>query len=56
MQIAMLSVDGQRTMEISNNLSLSPKTVSTYRRRIYEKLQVKTDAELTRLAFRHDLI
>ncbi len=56
MQVAMLIVDGQRTMEISNSLSLSPKTVSTYRRRIYEKLQVKTDAELTRLAFRHELI
>ncbi|WP_133513213.1 response regulator [Candidatus Thiosymbion oneisti] len=56
MQIAMLIIDGRRTMEISNSLSLSPKTVSTYRRRVYEKLQVKTDAELTRLAFRHDLI
>jgi len=52
----MLIVDGRRTTEISNSLSLSPKTVSTYRRRIYEKLRVKTDAELTRLAFHHDLI
>lgn len=56
MQIAMLIIDGRRTTEISNSLSMSPKTVSTYRRRIYEKLRVKTDAELTRLAFRHDLI
>jgi len=56
MQIAMLIIDGQRTMEIPNSLSLSPKTVSTYCRRIYEKLRVKTDAELTRLVFRYDLI
>jgi len=49
-------LDGQRTPEISERLSLSPKTVSTYRQRIYEKLQVKTDVELTRLAYRHGLI
>jgi len=55
-QIAMLILDGQRTQEISDSLSLSPKTVSTYRQRIYEKLQVKTDVELTRLAYRHGLI
>jgi len=56
MQVAMMILDGQRTQEISDSLSLSPKTVSTYRQRIYDKLQVKTDVELTRLAFRHGLI
>jgi len=52
----MMILDGQRTQEISDALSLSPKTVSTYRQRIYEKLHVKTDVELTRLAYRHGLI
>lgn len=56
MQVAMMILDGQRTQEISDALSLSPKTVSTYRQRIYEKLQVKTDVDLTRLAYRHNLI
>jgi two-component system invasion response regulator UvrY len=56
MQVAMMILDGQRTQEISEALSLSPKTVSTYRQRIYEKLNVKTDVELTRLAYRHGLI
>lgn len=56
MQVAMMILDGQRTQEISDALSLSPKTVSTYRQRIYEKLRVKTDVELTRLAYRHGLI
>jgi len=55
-QIVMMILDGRRTLEISESLSLSPKTVSTYRRRIYEKLRVKTDVELTRLAYRHGLI
>ncbi len=56
MQVAMMILDGQRTQEISDSLSLSPKTVSTYRQRIYEKLQVKTDVDLTHLAYRHRLI
>lgn len=56
MQVAMMILEGQRTQEISDALSLSPKTVSTYRQRIYEKLNVKTDVELTRLAYRHGMI
>jgi len=56
MQVAMMILDGQRTQEISDGLCLSPKTVSTYRQRIYEKLGAKNDVELTRLAYRHNLI
>jgi two-component system invasion response regulator UvrY len=56
MQVAMMILEGQRTQEISDGLCLSPKTVSTYRQRIYEKLDVKNDVELTRLAYRHGLI
>ena len=56
MQVAMMILDGQRTQEISDGLCLSPKTVSTYRQRIYEKLGVKNDVELTRLAYRHNMI
>ncbi len=56
MQVAMMILDGQRTQQISDSLCLSPKTVSTYRQRIYEKLGVNNDVELTRLAYRHGLI
>jgi two-component system invasion response regulator UvrY len=56
MQVVMMILDGKRTPDISECLSLSPKTVSTYRQRIYDKLQVRTDVELTRLAYRHGLI
>jgi two-component system, NarL family, invasion response regulator UvrY len=56
LQVAMMILDGQRTQDISESLSLSPKTVSTYRQRIYDKLGVHTDVDLTRLAFRHGLI
>ena len=56
LQVAMMILDGQRTQDISETLSLSPKTVSTYRQRIHEKLGVHSDVDLTRLAFRHGLI
>ncbi|WP_020505091.1 response regulator [Lamprocystis purpurea] len=55
-QVTLMILDGRRTQDISDTLSLSPKTVSTYRQRIYDKLGVHTDVDLTRLAFRYGLI
>lgn len=56
MQVMMLVTRGKSIQEISEQLSLSPKTVSTYRYRIYEKLGVSNDVELTRFAIRHGLV
>ena len=56
MQVTLLILDGQRNQEISEKLCLSPKTISTYRQRIYEKLNVDNDVDLTRLAYRHGII
>ncbi len=56
MQIMMMIVDGQRNQEISDRLFLSPKTVSTHRHRLFEKLGVSSDVELTRLAMRYGLL
>ncbi|MCF7989363.1 MAG: response regulator [Thiohalocapsa sp.] len=56
MQVTMMILDGRRNHEIANSLSLSQKTVSTYRQRIFEKLDVSTDVDLTRLAYRHGMI
>jgi two-component system invasion response regulator UvrY len=53
MQVLMLIVQGAKNQEISDTLCVSPKTVSTYRHRLFEKLGVKTDAELTLMAIRH---
>ncbi len=41
---------------VPNCRIIALKTVSTYRQRIYEKLGVHTDVDLTRLAMRHGLI
>ena len=56
MQVTLMILDGRRNKNVAESLSLSEKTVSTYRQRIYEKLHVSTDVELTRLAFRHGII
>lgn len=46
---------GKAVREIAAALSLSPKTVSTYRTRILEKLGLRTSAELIRYALQHQL-
>ena len=56
LQVLMMLMDGQRVTDISNKLFISPKTVSTYRSRLHEKLDVKTDIELTRLAIEYGII
>jgi len=56
LQVMMMVLDGRKTNEISDSLCLSPKTVSTYRHRLFSKLQIQTDVELTRLAIGHGII
>jgi DNA-binding NarL/FixJ family response regulator len=47
---------GKINKEVANELSLSVKTVSTYRARILEKMGMKTNAELTRYAIKNGLV
>jgi two-component system, NarL family, invasion response regulator UvrY len=55
-QIALMIVGCQKVQVISDKLCLSPKTVNTYRYRIFEKLSVKSDVELALLAVRHGMV
>ena len=47
---------GKTVTEIAGELSLSAKTISTYRVRILEKLGVKNSAEIARYAIRNQLV
>jgi two-component system, NarL family, invasion response regulator UvrY len=47
---------GQTVKEIAGGLGLSPKTVSTYRARILEKMKLVSNADLVRYAAQHGLI
>lgn len=56
MQVTIMVTSGHSLQAISEKLHLSPKTVSTYRSRLFEKLGVSNDVELTRLALRYGVI
>lgn len=56
LNIAMRLTQGEKVPDIASNLNISAKTVNTYRYRMFDKLGVTTDVELTHLALRHKLI
>jgi len=54
--VLQLVVEGRTNALIAQSLSLSPKTVETYRARIMKKLKVHDTVELVKFAMRHGLI
>lgn len=56
LQIMLMIVKGQKVQTIAEQLNLSAKTVNSYRYRMFEKLNVSGDVELTHLAIRHKMI
>lgn len=55
-QVLQLLVQGHSVTEIAQQLSLSVNTISTYRSRLFEKLEVHSVVELLGYAARHQLI
>jgi DNA-binding NarL/FixJ family response regulator len=55
-QVLALISSGKTVTEIAEELALSVKTISTYRTRILEKMQMKTNAELTHYAIQNRLV
>lgn len=55
-QVFLMLAKGKSLIEISKELLISIKTVSTYRTRILEKLDLKNNAEITSYAIKHKLI
>lgn len=56
LQVMMMITAGQKVQDISDKLCLSPKTVNSYRYRLFDKLGVDSDVELTHLAIRHGIL
>jgi len=56
LEVLRLIASGKTVGEIAQLLSLSDKTISTYRARILEKMKMKTSAELTHYAVRNHLV
>ena len=55
-QVMCLIASGNTLSQIAEELSLSIKTVSTYRTRILEKMGMKSNVELTHYAIKHKLV
>jgi DNA-binding NarL/FixJ family response regulator len=55
-QVLELFLCGKNNSEIAARLNLSMKTISTYKTRIMQKLDVNSDIELLRYAIKHELI
>ena len=55
-QVMCRIASGKTVKEIAEELSLSGKTISTYRARILEKMKMKTSAELTHYAIQNRLV
>ncbi len=55
-QVLCMIASGKSIKEIATELILSEKTVRTYRERLFEKMMLKNDVEITHYAIQHNLI
>lgn len=56
LQVLCMFAMGKTNKQLAQELSLSVKTISTYRARILEKMNMKSNAELTRYAIKSELV
>jgi len=55
-EVLRMIASGKSVSEIADDLTLSVKTISTYRARILDKINMKSNAELTRYAIKNGII
>lgn len=56
LQTAILIANGAKVQTIADTFCVSPKTINSYRYRIFEKLNIHSDVELTLLAVKHKIL
>jgi DNA-binding NarL/FixJ family response regulator len=56
LEVITLLAEGITLSNIATDLSLSPKTISTYRERILAKLNLKTTSDIIRIAIKEGLV
>ncbi len=56
LEIMLMITQGMPIKQVAESLSLSPKTVNTYRYRMFSKLNICSDVELTHIAISYGLI
>lgn len=56
LQVMIMISSGHKVTDIADKLCLSSKTVNSYRYRLFDKLKIRNDVELTHLALRYGLL
>jgi DNA-binding NarL/FixJ family response regulator len=56
LEVMLMVASGVSLTEIGNRLHVSAKTVSSYRARVLDKMQMTSNAEVTRYAVKHGLV
>lgn len=56
LQIMLMITKGEKVQDIAEQLNLSSKTINSYRYRMFEKLNINNDVELTHMAIRFGMI
>lgn len=56
MEVMLLLAEGRKIADIAELMHLSPKTVATYKYRIFEKLNTRSDVDMTRMALRWGVV
>lgn len=55
LQIAMMTIRGEKPTDIAKKLNISSKTINSYRYRIFEKFDLSSDVELVHFAIKHKM-
>jgi two-component system invasion response regulator UvrY len=56
MEVMLMLAEGRKIADIAQVLHLSPKTVATYKYRIFDKLNARSDVDMTRMALRYGVV
>lgn len=56
MEVMLMLAEGRKIADIAELMHLSPKTVATYKYRIFEKLNTRSDVDMTRMALRWGVV
>jgi len=56
MEVMLMLADGRKVADIAATMHLSPKTIATYKYRIFDKLDTRSDVDMTRMAMRYGIV
>jgi len=56
MEVMLMLASGRKIADIAETMHLSPKTIATYKYRIFDKLNTRSDVDMTRMAIRYGIV